>query len=302
MIIAVFALALLIDISPQKPEWFKTQSIYVELPSIDYELYTEDDNGNELDTLTYSPIVSSFYGIAVDTKWAGFALSIQNPESEYELFEESKLFDLQFFGVFNKFEWELYYQKYEGLYISQEEEVSVGSRPAANARSYGFELRYFIKDDFDPKASFGSSQVQREANGSWILGLYGNRQTLKANSGLIPTEFESNFDQLAGLREFETSSLGVDAGYGGMYLGDWYYLTGFFTLGFQMQEQTFKGIAQEDRIVSGASNNLHLEFGYPFKNGAAGIRAKSSNLEIPIKNAKFSQSRNQVRIFYKHYY
>lgn len=302
MFLALLGAALLFHFKGDKPDWFNSLSFYVEAPSIEYELATQDDDGNELDTLTYTPIVSNFNGFAVDTKWIGFALSIQNSESEYELFEESKLLDLQFFGTYKRFEWEVYYQNYQGLYITQEDEVAIGSRPAADSYSYGAALRYFVDEDFDPNVSFGSIQSKKITDGSWMVGVYGNHQLLESRTGLIPSEFQNNFDQLFGLTEFETTSLGIDGGYGGMYRGDWYYVTGFLTIGFQLQEQDFNGIDQEDRIVSGLATSTHLEFGYPLKHGVIGVRAKNSTLDIPIKNARFSQMRTQGRFFYKHYY
>lgn len=302
MLLLFIALAIGINYNHDKIEFLDSYSIFVENPSINYKLATKDENGNDLNELNYKPVISSFNGMSFTVEDITVSLSIQAKDKKLEEFKESRLFDLQFYGVYKKLMWELYYQNYQGLYIDDDDQISTDNLPTANSYSYGANIRFFTKDEFKPKKSFSSFTDKKVSQWSWVYGFFVNRSQLLAEDGLVPFEYRENFDQIYGLTEFNTFSLGLDGGIAGLTEWRGLYLSYMFTFGTQMQQQQFTGIGQKDRIVSGGAFNGFLDFGYDTKLGSFGALVRTSLITHPIKNAEYQLSRGNAQIYYKRFF
>ncbi|MEE2671475.1 MAG: DUF4421 family protein [Bdellovibrionota bacterium] len=305
MILAFLAIATLIHFNQEKLEFVEGQSLFFEAPNISYELAIDSDTDGleeDKDKLSYEPVISGFQGMAVKTKWLTFSLAVQQKDDKLKDFEESRLFDFQVFGLYKNFHWELYYQNYQGLYITQDDIVADDNLPKANSYSYGASIHHFSNDDFNLSESFSSVQKKKKSAGSWLYGLSLNRSQLRADGGLIPEEFAASFDQLYGLKEFNTASMAVHGGYGGLYTFYDFFITGLISIGYQAQDQRFSGLEQDNRVVTGFSNFVHFEYGYQWDNKVLGLFARVNNSTIPVKNAEFELTRTHVRIYYKYFY
>ena len=135
--------------------------IKIDSPKINYELFTEDKDNTKLNSLNYEPNVHSFIGLSVSNKFATFSGSFQNRDTDKEDVDASKLFDLQFIGQYNNYLWQIYYQNYQGLYITDSETLK-SSLPKANSWSYGAGIKYFSKEGFKLKQSHGNYSKKKK--------------------------------------------------------------------------------------------------------------------------------------------
>ena len=277
-------------------------SIFQEQPSISYELVTKDKNNNELSELNYEPVVSSFLGLSVTYKGYGASFTYQNDDENKEGIEESDLFDFQLRGIKNRYLWEVYYQNYHGLYISDSINVLSSDQPKASSYSYGFDIKYFTKKDFDLSHSFSNFAAKKETNWSWVHGLSINKASLYSNKTLIPSAYESNFDELKGLRELQSTSIGYNFGIAGMYTYKSFFIGGVLSLGMQFQEQETHGLNEDPRHLTDSAASTKFGFGYSGKDKNIGMDLSVSNYTIPVQNAEFTNVRTIVHIYYKYFF
>jgi hypothetical protein len=279
-------------------------SIDLENPKISYELKTKDSDNNNLDTLNYEPNVNGFTGVSLGNEYGSVFLSIQNKENEESNNEvdSSKLFDLQFMGHFKNHLWEVNYQNYQGLYITDSDLIG-SNLPKANSWSYGASVKHFSKDNFSVKQSIGNFSKNKISDWSWLQGIYVNKSRLFSSDTLIPTQYESSFDQLKGLKALETTNIGIDGGISGMYTIKQFFMTGLISAGLHLQKQEFSGIETQDRTVTQISTSVLMGLGYDQKNGGSwGVQVRSQSINIPVKNAEYTQSRLATSLYYKYFF
>jgi len=223
MLLIIIVLATLGGIYRDDIKSIESYGIFMQRPNLEYELKTEDDAGNTLNNLKYKPHLSSFIGFSVGIKEIELALSIQNEDENNSYAKESDLFDVQLMGTFDNHLWELYYQNYQGLYITNS--ILLDSElPKANSLSYGFNMKYFTKDKYFADHSIANFSITKTTDWTYLLGLNIDKSKLFSDDGLIPTQYESNFTQLKGLQSISTTNIGLSGGITGMYIND----TGFF--------------------------------------------------------------------------
>jgi hypothetical protein len=277
-------------------------SFEIENPNISYELKTKDKNDDYLDQLNYEPNVHSFTGVSIGNKYGAIFLSSQNEEKEKSHVKASKLFDIQFMGHVKNYLWELNYQNYQGLYIT-DSEIEGSDLPTANSWSYGISIKHFSKKDFSLKDSIGNFSKNKKTDWSWIQGIYINKSRLFSSDTLIPTQYELRFEQLAGLKSLETSNIGIDGGISGMFTYKQFFMTGLISMGLHLQKQEFSGIDAEDRTVTQLGSSVLLGLGYDrVTGGSFGVQVRSQSIAIPVKNAEYTQSRLSTSLHYKYFF
>lgn len=274
-------------------------SIFTEKPNIEYELKS-DDNDNSLGKLSYQPVISSFLGLSATANDISLSFVYQNEDDENESIQESTLFDIQLEGVYKKSLWSLFYQNYQGLYITDSEIAS--DLPQANSWNYGFGIKYFTNDSYNPKHSLKNFSLKKETNWSWIQGMSINRFKLFSSNTLIPPQF-TNFNQLNGLSAFQSTSLIYDLGITGMFGYKQFFIDSLMTLGLQIQNQEFEGLDQESRVITDSAVGFSLNTGYQVTdNSSLGIKTSFQSIGVPIKNARYTSTRSVVRVYYKHFF
>jgi hypothetical protein len=276
-------------------------SLYSELPSISYDLKTKDDNNNDLALLSYKPHVSSFLGFSATIENIGLSFVYQNEDEDKLDVQESDLFDLQFQGAYNKVLWNLYYQNYHGLYIT-DSDIDSSNLPTAHSYTYGLGIKYFTKDSYSLKKSLSNFSNTKVTDWSWFHGVFASKFKLYSEDTLIPTQYLANFAQLKGLTSFEAQNIGYEFGFTGLYTFGKMFADILIGPGIQFQRQQFSGIEQEPRVLTSSSISLMLDLGYDAKVGSFGVKLNQQSMNVPVKNAEFTNQRSVFQFYYKYFF
>jgi hypothetical protein len=276
-------------------------SLYAEIPTISYDLKTKDDNNNNLSEVNYRPHVSSFLGVSLAMDNISASIVYQNEDEDKGDVEESDLFDIQFQGAYNRILWNLYYQNYHGLYIT-DADINSSDLPTANSFTYGLGLKYFTNKDYSLKNSLSNFSNKKISNWSWFHGIFASKFKLYSDETLIPTQYESNFSQLKGLKSFEAQNVGYEFGITALYAYKKYFFDILFGPGIQYQRQQFSGIDQGPRVLTSSSVSLMLDAGYDAQVGSFGLKFNQQSMNVPVKNAEFTSNRSSFQIYYKYFF
>lgn len=284
------------------PKYLNSFSVYAETPQINYQLVELGEKRKQLSKLQYRPVVNSFQGMSFATPYfsVGYGFQVENKKNED--LKASNLYDFQIYDYLGNFIWEVYYQDYEGLYISEDKILTTTNLPLADSTSYGLELRYFTDKSFSAEESFSNFSNNKKTNWSMAYGGYLDFSELSSSEGLIPQDYETVFNQLVGLKSIQSMALGAEVGYGGLYKYKSFFFSAYGALGIALQSQRFKGIDQEDRVVSGGGIKAFIEPGFDGKWGSISLAIKASGYAIPVKNTQFERTRSVVALNYKHFY
>lgn len=275
-----------------------SMSAYIQKPTFEYTLSALDSDNKDTDTIYYKPHISSFSGISLSKGMYSLSLSVQNEDEENADVRESDLLDFQVMGFYKNFLWEAYYQKYDGLYITDSNFVA-SDLPKANATSVGVEVKYFSKEGFELKKSLSSFSLDKKTDWSWLYGMGLSRSRLYSNDVLVPAQYNQSFDQLIGLSSIRTTNLGVDIGLAGMVNFYKFFLSSKLTYGLMYQNQEFTGIDTDKREISTAGTSVMLDLGRDWSSSTLGAQLRARTIDSPVKNAHFVQTRVLIQFYYK---
>lgn len=273
-------------------------SVFSQHPRVGYELKNKDTDAK----LNYEPNVHSFTGVSVSTDLIGLSLAYQEVDEDKEHIEPSNLFDIQIFGKYKNHMWEVFYQNYQGLFIS-ENKVLENNLESANSWTYGFGVKKFLRSSYKMSDSFGDFAKKKKSNWTPVMGVFINKSRLSREEGLIPGEFSTDFDQLYGLTALETTSLGLEFGLTGLYEFNGFFIGGLFSVGQQIQQQNFSGIDEEDRTVNPFNLFIYADAGYEWGEGhSVGFMTRAYSSNIPVKNSEYNLSRALIGFYYKYFF
>jgi hypothetical protein len=305
----VVLLSVNLDVFALNPDYYKLESLALTTttPIISYKLHSDNDqNNNQEDILEYIPNSQNFIGLSLGFK--NFDLSLiteaRGDDKKEDVLPRSEIFDVQIIGLFNKVLWELYYQNYAKLFIFNDSDLAKDPVAYANTYSYGINLKKFTRESFNPGDSLMHLKYKKEKNWSWVHGVNFNRSKIWANSkdGLIPSQYTAKFSEVAGLSGVESTSFGYEFGITGLYAWEYFYINGMLNLGFQILNQHFEGIDEDDRYITDSLNSVMLELGVRAnKSMVFGLQLRSQAHRIPIKNVEFEQQRSMVSVFFKYF-
>lgn len=276
-------------------------SFSVQNPAIIYELRTLDENNNTKEELNYIPNVSSFTGLSFSKGPIELSVVYQNRDDNKKIAEESELFDIQLMGTFNKHLWQIYYQNYHGLYIT-DNDIVTADLPRVNAYSYGASMKHFTRDGYIVDRSYSNFMLEKETNWSPFVGAFINRSSLYTNENLIPSLYQANFSELDGIRAINSFNLGISGGITGMYFHEGFYISGSFSYNVQYQQQEFFGIEDPTREVTSNGSEGLGEVGYQWDRNTAGLQIRIRSINAPVKNAEFRQSTTLSQVYYKYFF
>ena len=98
--------------------------------------------GEEAEREFHVPLGPLYLTTAIEN--AGFEVDFR----DYQLCEESDLFDLQLSGAYDNYLWDLYYQNYIGIYVTDQDNIAEANLPRVNSFSYGLGFKYFFSDNY----------------------------------------------------------------------------------------------------------------------------------------------------------
>ncbi|WP_422360236.1 DUF4421 domain-containing protein [Reichenbachiella sp.] len=177
------------------------------------------------DKLEYKPNESLNLGFGVGYRWFGLdvAFNFRGVNNDNDQFGKTKRFDFQSSIYTRKFAGDLTIQKYKGYYLDNPEdyipnfdpEGPYPIRPDISTRRYGASLLYvFNHGKFSFRSAFIYNERQIKSTGSFLAGPFFSYFRMDADSSLIISEAESEFDLSQDFRGSEYIRYGLAGGYG----------------------------------------------------------------------------------------
>lgn len=191
-------------------------------------------------SIRYRPDRRVNLGFGISYKWFALDVVFNVGITEDSNFENSKFFDFQA-NIFSSKQFISGYIKYYyGYQISDFTGIAAPdiqfSPNRADVRTINFGLQYlfaFNYDQFSLKAPFVQNEVQLKSAGSFLFGAGFNLYVIDADSSIIPSAVEDDFDEKLHYRDL--SSISASANFGYMYTYIWkkhYYITMSLIPGF----------------------------------------------------------------------
>ncbi|WP_420582874.1 DUF4421 domain-containing protein [Reichenbachiella sp.] len=262
--------------------------------------------------LEYKPNESLNLGFGVGYRWFGLdvAFNFRGVNHDDDKFGHTKRFDFQSSVYTRKFAGDLSIQRYKGYYLDNPEEYISNfdpdgpypTRPDINTRRYGVSLLYvFNHGKFSFRSAFIYNQRQIKSTGSFLAGPFFSYFRMDADSSLIISEAESEFDLSQDFRGSEYIRYGIAGGYGyNLVLGHRVFISLSVVIGLGPEiKKTPKlnGVPKntESKFTGRAATRIALGYNAPkFYCGfsAAGVYAGERDdtedyLERGVSNAKF---------------
>jgi hypothetical protein len=229
--------------------------------------------------LKYAQNVAQRAGFGADLGWLGFYLSTHtlNPEFSESTHGLADNFDLQFHFYFPHWALDLYYQDFQGYYLSNTQDVYRGQAPPTNplirsdlkAENYGASFFWiFSPEKFSIAASGAGTAKQMKSGGSWMLGPSLGEVRLSSDATIAPSGLESSYGQLGRLAQgrFRTFALGGGYAYNIVPWDRWFVLIwASLLIGPQhqeFQERIGEAMVPRNRWVGSARAVGRFSLGY----------------------------------------
>lgn len=275
-------------------------SYQLQNPKIEYELRSNNEEDNK--SIHYIPNMSSFSQLSFGNKFLDFSITVPNDDREEEDVDATQLVDVQLQGTRKKYQWELYYQNYHDLYINDHKKIN-DTLKTAHIHNYGFGVRYFLNNDYSAIESFGNNSAKKKTNWSWLTGFHHSRSKLRSSLGLIPSGYETQFEDLNGLTALEISSTQLEFGIASMMASDSLYFSSLFSIGMNYQDQSYDGIDAKNSQTTNGSFQVKFDLGSAIGKGhTVGLSLHVNSENIAVKNSTFIKARSLSSLYYKYYF
>lgn len=159
-------------------------------------------------------------GVGLSYKWFAFDLAFNVGITEDSDFINSKYVDISGTIFSSKQFISASYQYYYGYQMSKikgvEPEEIPNSSIRDDIRTIHFGLQYFFAfnyDKFSLKSSFIHNEIQKKSAGSFVLGAGFGLYTISADSSIVPSSIQPNFDEAMHLTELNVTKASVGFGY-----------------------------------------------------------------------------------------
>jgi hypothetical protein len=282
-----------------KSLYIKSMNVTFGKPSSDYDFKSAEDNNS---TFKYEPEVANYMGLGIDTEYFGLGVEFTDgvgdkkpDESDYR--SPSNVYDIQVSGIKDQVLWDIYYQKYSGLYI--EKEFDQNELVSTN---FGFGFLYAFESNIEAKKILKNLEHQKQTGYSWLVGASVNRNILKSTDEIVPGQFSDKFKELQNIDKIETNSFSLDLGWGGQYIWNNVFINGLVTIGLVYQEQKLFNKDYKSYNEPASSNNIELGFGYKLKRGLTGLSAKFQTFNTKLAEQEINQSRTKSYFYYRHFF
>ncbi|MBN2669078.1 MAG: DUF4421 family protein [Bacteroidales bacterium] len=157
-------------------------------------------------SLLFSPNDIFNVGFGFNYKWLGFSFAFNIPalNNDDEKFGKTQRFDAQMNIFAHKFLIDIFFNYYQGFYITNPEsydstftrDMNYPIVPSLQTSSLGFAYFHVINNrKFSYRASFVQNEIQKKMSGSFILGYITNITSTSSDSTFVPQEYTDNFDK-----------------------------------------------------------------------------------------------------------
>ena len=186
------------------------------------------------DFLEYRPNLQSAFGIGFTYRWLAFDI-VFNPKlnnSKTDKFGETSEFNIKGTLYLKKHMIDVMLRSYKGMHISNPEDYLDpwdGSYPYRPDMSLvNFNISYTVASNYEkysPKTTFQLDGRMKKSAGSVMYTSSFNITTLKADSSIMPLEYEQSFDPQGQINKMSMVLLQQSMGYAYTFIHRKYYLT-----------------------------------------------------------------------------
>ena len=191
-------------------------------------------NRNTKDILQYRPNLQSAFGIGFTYRWVAFDITF-NPKwnkSKTEKFGETSEFNVKGTLYLKKDLLDIMLRSYRGMHVSNPQDYLNpwdGTYPyRPDIHLVNFNISYTITSNYQkysPKTTFLLDGRMLKSAGSVLFISSFNATTLKADSSIVPQEYEYAFDPEARITKMQLLLLQQAVGYAYTFIYKKYYLT-----------------------------------------------------------------------------
>ncbi len=260
--------------------------------------------------VTYKPNAPTKFNIGLSYRTIGLSVGLTGSIPENLIQErgstEQTDYILRFLGE-NTFE--LFYQRYKGLYIDNSEEVDPTYSGSANRiqrpdiLSSKFGINYFHnfrEKDFSLSLAFDQSGRPKSPGWSYFLFASAAHNDFKGESALIPSQVASDFGDMAQVQAIDANTATGGMGIGGLTNWGGLYLSGFLSFGFGYQDQKVITTSNVAETISktGYSGSMRVGLGYNAGNHLFTAQILGDNVAAKIKDGQLNAITLDTGIFY----
>ncbi len=223
----------------------------------------------------------------------GIAFGLPRSEDRDRVYGKTQRFDVQGSMYGKKFGADGFFQAYKGYYNSNPKDFvdwTNDAFPQLNTMrvlSVGLAAFYvFNSDRYSYRAAFVRDEMQKESAGSFLLGIFGNFDESRTDSGFVPEEFPEDLRREIDVKEFQNLAMGISVGYAYNLIIKRRFIFGMALLpGFGYQRVTVKelndNVKKEDQPAGQLLTRIGLGYEHPsFYLGLTGsVNLRSINLD-----------------------
>lgn len=238
-------------------------------------------NRNTNDVLEYRPNLQSAFGIGFTYRWLAFDI-VFNPKwnkEKTEKFGETSEFNIKGTLYLKRHMVDAMFRSYKGLHISNPDDYLDpwdGTYPyRPDIHVVNFNTSYTVASNYEkysPKTTFQLDGRMKKSAGSVMFTSSFGITTLKADSSIMPVEYEQSFTSQAQINKMGIALLQQSMGYAYTFIYRKYYLTLSAMPGISF---AFGSVHSELEKYNPASLNLMFEsksgIGYNSRRWYAGL-------------------------------
>lgn len=241
--------------------------------------------------LKYKPNLPWSVGLGVNYKWIGTELTVKLPFLGYDVNRKgrTKQFGAKVNLNRNHYLMAAQYHSYRGFYLYNPELLqpdwldrftTYPSRDDLRSQTAEIHVLYQTNPlQFSVPATLLQREGQRRNAYSWVLGGFLTYQNIRADSALIPTALQTEFQAQAQLRGIRTIALGVDVGYTKTFVFRKYFFASFSArpgVSLLLQQTTSVAEPSVSRLKAGWEGIASLTLGYSTDSYYGGIYSSTS--------------------------
>lgn len=249
---------------------------------------------------------------SVGVEYLGFGATIgstpeRNPIQEAQ-FGSTKGSDYQFRFLREQNSFDLFYQKYQGFYILNSQQIEPTrqstdpylQRPDLFTEHYGLQyFRTLSPEEFSMASCFEQSGWQKESGGTWFF--YGgvDRHRIKADYSLIPTQVAEFFPTIKDFTggEFTTAKLGFGGAYALIY-NNFFAAMKLIVAGGQQQQHYHLNSETVDRVLPSSGGNAKISMGYNGENYFGSLNVFLDSTDLVMNDGKLKMGTIETSIFW----
>ena len=245
--------------------------VFTNSPIQNIEITSKMDGEQVGKEVSYDANSTMNAGVSLSYKWLGLTYSrTAGSLKDEQDFGKTKARDYQLYIYQKKFGADIFYQKYEGCYLSNPTDFGYlegdaeTKRADIKVRNLGANLYYSFSDDFSLAECFKQMENNYKSSGSPLVSLSVNEFNISGDSSLIPESAQADYGDFADYRGGKYRSISAGGGYASAAL--------MVSLGYMNSKENLH--VKEIQSHSLAINvNLKFSAGYSSEYFYAGLTA-----------------------------